>query len=115
MGRSPHADCIISQFYSDRSPLQNLFLLCMGVENTIYALHDHPKRIEEFARIAGEAQDQMYEVLAGCPVSVLNFGENIDGYFDSPGLSDEYFVPYYKQRVAQLHRRRLSFGNLGHP
>lgn len=94
----------ISQFYFDRSPLQNLFLQYMGIENTIYALNDYPKRIKEFLKTAGEAQDQMYEVLEKCPVSVLNFGENIDARFDSPRIFNEYFVPYYQKRLAQLHK-----------
>ena len=76
----------VTQFYIDRSPMQSLFLLYMGIENTIYARNDHPESINEFVSIAGEAQDQMYEVIEKCPVSILNFGENIDGYFDSPRL-----------------------------
>lgn len=94
----------ISQFYFDRSPLQNLFLLYMGIDNTVYALNDCPEKIKEFIKIAGEAQDQLYEVLEKCPVAVLNFGENIDANFDTPRFFNEYFVPYYKKRLAQLHR-----------
>lgn len=94
----------ISQFYFDRSPLQNLFLLYMGVDNTIYALNDHPERMKEFMKIASDAQDQLYEVLEKCPVSILNFGENIDKHFDPPQLFNEYLVPYYKKRVSQLHK-----------
>ena len=94
----------ICQFYFDRSPLQNLFLMYMGIENTIYANFDQPQRIKEFLKIAGDAQDQLFEVLQKCPVSVLNFGENIDGQFDSPQLFNEYLVPYYKKRLSQLHK-----------
>ena len=94
----------ISQFYFDRSPLQNLFLQYMGIENTIYAMNDHPKRIKEFIKTADEAHDQMYEVLGKCPVSVLNFGENIDARFDTPRFFNEYLVPYYKKRLAPLHK-----------
>jgi hypothetical protein len=94
----------ICQFYFDRSPLQNLFLMYMGIENTIYANFDQPQRIKEFLKIAGDAQDQLFEVLGKCPVSVLNFGENIDGQFDSPQLFNEYLVPYYQKRLSQLHK-----------
>jgi len=94
----------ILQFYFDRSPLQNLLLFHMGIENTIYALHDYPKQMREFLKAAEEAQDQLYEVLERCPVKVLNFGENIDARIDPPPIFEEYLFPYYKKRVDQLHK-----------
>ncbi|NQT32606.1 MAG: hypothetical protein HQ594_02915 [Candidatus Omnitrophica bacterium] len=94
----------VIQFYFERSPLQNCMLFYMGIENTIYALHDFPKRMEEFLKIAEEAQDQMYEVLEKCPVSVLNFGENIDARIDAPSIFREYLLPYYQRKVGQLHK-----------
>ena len=76
----------------------------MGVENTIYALQDYPKRIREYLKIAQEAEDQLYEILEKCPVFSLNFGENLDGRFDSPKIFNEYLLPYYKKRVSRLHK-----------
>lgn len=94
----------VIQFYFDRSPLQELILFEMGVENTFYAFYDHPERMKEFLKIAEEAQDQMYAVLEKCPALILNFGENIDVNIDSPSIFREYLIPYYKRRVAQLHK-----------
>jgi len=94
----------IIQFYFDRSPFQNCMLFYMGVENTFYALHDYPKRMKEFLRIAEDSQDQMYEILEKCPAPVLNFGENIDSHIDPPSVFREYLIPYYRKRVEQLHR-----------
>lgn len=94
----------IVQFYFERSPLQNLFLFHMGLENTIYALYDYEKEMRDFLRSAEEAQDGLYEVLTECPVKVLNFGENIDAEIDPPGIFEKYLLPYYKRRVDQLHK-----------
>jgi len=94
----------VIQFYWERSPFQRLLLEYMGVENTVWAFHDYPKRMKEYLKIAEEAEDQLYEVLEKCPVSILNFGENVDGRFDSPKFFNEYLVPYYGKRVAQLHK-----------
>jgi hypothetical protein len=94
----------VIQFYWERSPFQRLLLEYMGVENTIYALQDYPKRMREYLKTAEEAENQLYEVLAKCPVFSLNFGENIDAHFDPPKVFNEYLLPYYKKRVAQLHK-----------
>ncbi|HEC64400.1 MAG TPA: hypothetical protein ENI23_03820 [bacterium] len=57
-------------------------------------------------KTAEEAENQLYEVLAKCPVFSLNFGENLDARFDPPKIFNEYLVPYYKKRVAQLHKAK---------
>jgi len=94
----------IIQFYWERSPFQRLLLEYMGIENTVCAFHDYPKRMKEYLKIAEEAEDQLYEVLEKCPAPLLNLGENIDGRFDSPKFFNEYLVPYYRKRVTQLHK-----------
>ncbi len=45
----------------------------------------------------------MYEALCQSPVQILNFGENIDAAMDPPPIWSEHLVPYYCQRVEQLH------------
>ena len=77
----------------------------MGLENTIYALTDHPRQTHDFLRAIDEWDDRMYETLLSSPLQILNFGENIDANVDSPGLFEEYLIPYYKKRVAQIHQR----------
>lgn len=94
----------IIQCYWERSPFQRLLLEYMGVERTVCAFYDYPKRMEEYLRIAEDAEDELYEVVEKCPVPVLNFGENIDARFDSPRFFNKYLVPYYRKRVAQLHK-----------
>ncbi len=92
------------QFYWERSPFQRLFLQFAGIENTISLVYDYPQRLKEYLRKAEEAEDELFEVLASCPVRILNFGENIDGRFNSPQIFEEWLLPYYEKRVAQLHR-----------
>ena len=92
------------QFYWERSPFQRLFLQFAGIETTIALVHDYPERLKEYLRKAEEAEDGLFEILASCPVRILNFGENIDGRFDSPRIFEEWLLPYYEKRVAQLHK-----------
>ena len=93
-----------AQFYFRRSPLQGLFIEHMGFERTIYALHDEPAKVHHYLEVAAEADDAIYEVLCDCPVSILNFGENIDAHMDPPSIWNQYLVPYYRRRTEQLHR-----------
>ena len=92
------------QFYWERSPFQRLFLQYAGIENTIQLIYDHPTRLQEYLKRAEEAEDCLFEILASCPVKILNFGENIDGRFNSPGIFNQFLVPYYQKRVQQLHK-----------
>ncbi|MCX6090314.1 MAG: hypothetical protein NTX88_08130 [Candidatus Atribacteria bacterium] len=92
------------QFYWHRSPFQRLLLEYLGIERLIEAIYDEPENIREYLHIAEEAENELFELLASCPVKILNFGENIDGRFDSPRIYQEYLLPYYQRRVSELHR-----------
>jgi hypothetical protein len=91
------------QFYFRRSPIQGLFIEHTGFEKTIYLMHDYPALIQHYVEAALEADDAMYEVLCQAPVQILNLGENIDAAMDPPPIWSEHLVPYYCQRVEQLH------------
>ena len=91
------------QFYFRRSPIQGLFIEHMGFENTIFMMHDHPAVIARYVEAAAEADNAMYDVLAQCPVQILNFGENIDANMDPPRIWRQHLIPYYRRRTEQLH------------
>ena len=91
------------QFYFRRSPIQNLFISDMGFERTIYTMYDRPDVIQRYLDFAEKADNPMYDVICECPVKILNFGENIDAFMDSPDIWMQYFIPYYRKRLRQLH------------
>jgi hypothetical protein len=93
----------VPQFYFRRSPLQGLFIEHMGFEPTIYMLHDRPEAIAHYVDACIEADNRLYEVLCGCPVPILNFGENIDSHLDPPSIFREHLLPHYCRRTEQLH------------
>lgn len=93
----------IPQFYFRRSPVQRLMIEDMGLQQTIYFMYDHPKVLEEYVESATDADDKMYDVICNCPVDIINFGENVDGYIDSPKVWKKHLVPYYAKRADQLH------------
>ena len=91
------------QFFFRRSPIQGLFIEHMGFEKTVYMMYDHPALIQHYVEAASEADNTLYEVLCQSPVQILNFGENIDAAMDPPPIWSKHLVPYYCQRVEQLH------------
>jgi hypothetical protein len=93
----------VPQFFFRRSPLQNLFIAEMGFQTAIYMLYDQPKAIQRYIEAQARADEAIYEVLVNCPVPILNFGENIDAHMDPPPIWEQYMVPYYRRRTAQLH------------
>ena len=90
------------QFYFRRSPLQGLFIENMGFQQTIYMMEDYPEVIARYLAVEGEADDAIYQIVAQCPVQILNFGENIDANMDPPGIWNQYHIPYYRKRTEQL-------------
>jgi hypothetical protein len=90
------------QLYFRRSPIQRLIVEEMGLESTIYALYDYPEVIRRYVEAATAADDAMYEILCRCPVPIVNFGENIDGFLDPPEMWRKHLIPYYRRRTEQL-------------
>lgn len=90
------------QFYFRRSPVQRLFIEEMGLEQSVYFMLDEPDLFEEYVETATAADDAMYAVIAQSPVHIVNLGENIDAFIDSPPYWREHLAPYYNRRVPQL-------------
>lgn len=91
------------QFYFRRSPVQRLFIEEMGVQQAIYFMMDEPDIFEDYVARSTAADDAMYDIIAQCPVKIVNLGENIDGFIDSPSIWRDHLAPYYRKRVEQLH------------
>jgi hypothetical protein len=92
------------QFYFRRSPLQGLFIEHVGFERTIYMLHDRPEEVRHYIQVASKEDDRLYDLLCRCPAPILNLGENIDAHMDPPPIWNNWLVPYYRERVQQLHQ-----------
>lgn len=94
------------QFYFPRCPIQRLFIQLMGFENAIFMMSDYPDVVGHYAGVVTETDESMYRVLCDAPISILNFGENIDANMDPPSIWRKHLVPYYRKRSAQLRAAR---------
>ena len=90
--------------YIQRVNLQRLFLEYMGFENTLYALNDHPREMERLIRTIDETDEAMLEIVANCPIRVINFGDNVHSHLLGARLFERWLLPVYRRRAELLHR-----------
>jgi hypothetical protein len=87
-----------------RSPLANLIVVWMGVQNTVYAMADDIVEVEKTLATLGDADDAIYDIIEKSPATMVYFGENITSEVVTPNLFKKYYAPYYKKRVPGLHK-----------
>jgi len=90
--------------YIPRVTVQDLYLNKMGVENTIYALHDYADTVEAYFRALDDCHDRLIDVINASPIEIINFGDNLDCRTLSPDLFCKYVLGSYQRRCERLHR-----------
>jgi hypothetical protein len=92
------------QFWVPKSPYQALAQIWMKLPDLIYALVDFPRDVEEVMQVINTAYDPLYEgIIQSGLVKIVNFGENIHEQLLSPRYFERYLLPFWEQRVDQLH------------
>ena len=86
-----------------RTNLQRLNVDLMGFENTIYALHDQLEVMEDLIRVMDETDELYLDALVKCPITIVNFDDNIDQNLVAPSLFRRYILPAYQRRTERLH------------
>ncbi len=89
--------------YMPRMNIQCLYIEKMGVERTIFALHDWPDAVEAFFRARDENHQRLIEVINASPVHIINLGENVHASTLSPDLFRRYHLPACQRRCERLH------------
>jgi len=90
--------------YVPRFSLMRCIIEWMGLEGTIYLLADHPREMERLLAVVEETDDPIYEVVAACPVRIINHGDNVHADLLPPPLLRRWGVPRYRRRAERLHR-----------
>lgn len=86
-----------------RSPLACLFVVWMGVVNTVYAMADAIDEVEKTLATLSRSQDEIYEIIEQSPAPLVYFGENISSEVVGVTNFEKYYAPYYHKRVPGLH------------
>jgi len=92
-------------YYFPRTPFQRLLINYMGVRRTFTFLYKYKRDVENLMETIAQSDDGIYEIIASSPIKILNFGDNIDARLTSPRLFEKYCIPYYQERVDQLHKK----------
>lgn len=89
--------------YTPRLSVQRLIIQYTGFEPFHYLYHDHPREMRALLEALEETDDALYEVVCRCPIETINFGDNVAAEFVSPALFEQWYLPHYQRRSAQLH------------
>jgi len=89
--------------YLPRMNVQDLYINKMGVERTIYALHDWPDTVDAYFRASDECHDRLVDVINASPIDIINFGENVHAGTLSPDLFLRYHLPTCQRLCERLH------------
>lgn len=88
--------------YICRTPIQEAFVETMGVENTIYALHDSKDIVERYFDAKEESNLKLIREINKSPIRIINYGDNIHCGITSPQLFERYILPVYERRYPIL-------------
>ncbi len=89
-----------------RVNVQELFIVRMGVEDAIFALHDYPGTVEAFFDAHERSVGRLIDLINRSPIEIVNFGDNVHGGILSPSLFLKYVLPVYQARCEKLHAAR---------
>ena len=99
--------CIPSTVYP-KVGVQWLTQQAMGLENAIYALHDHPDEVRAYLRVISQNQELLMKVMADSPIECINFGGHGDSRLLSPKMMEEYLMPEC-QRMNEIFHKAGKF------
>ncbi|MHB1356148.1 MAG: uroporphyrinogen decarboxylase family protein [Anaerolineae bacterium] len=93
----------VPQFWVPKSPYQALAQQWMKLPTLIYALADDPAEVEATMQAIDAAYDPLYEQITAAGLAqIINFGENIHDHLLSPRYWQQYLLPFWHKRAAQL-------------
>ncbi|MFO7636456.1 MAG: uroporphyrinogen decarboxylase family protein [Clostridia bacterium] len=84
--------------------LGSLMSYYMGVENTVYAIHDEPELMERYIGVYNEKHLELATLCARSPAPHFIFGDNLSGDVQSPGVFMRFSFSHYKAIADCMHR-----------
>jgi hypothetical protein len=86
-----------------RMPFQTLLIDAIGEVELFYALHDNPGPVERLLHVLDQQVCAVLGELAGLPVPMVEFPDNLECAMTNPRLFRKYFLPYSQPYSQILH------------
>ncbi|MBN2308650.1 MAG: hypothetical protein JXR94_06740 [Candidatus Hydrogenedentes bacterium] len=88
--------------YLPRINIMRIVIDFMGFENGLTALFEYPADMESLIRTINETDDALLEVVAACPIEIVNYGDNVHQALCPPPVFRQWVLPEYLRRNARL-------------
>jgi len=89
-------------------PFHDWLMSWVGYEQGFYHLYDFPEVIGEVFAEAERVWRGMWNIAAESPAKLVMHGVNFDTSTTTPPLFREYFLPYYKPFIEQMHQAGIQ-------
>ncbi len=83
--------------------LGSLISYYMGVQNTVYAIYDHPDMMERYISTFNRKQLELVDIYCKSPAPHLIFTDNLSGDIQSPDIFIPYSAGQYKTIAERFH------------
>ncbi len=90
--------------FISRINVMRLVIEFMGFENGLRALYEMPHDAERLIHVINETDDMLLDVICACPITIINFGDNVHQMLCPPPVFERYVLPEYCRRNDRLHR-----------
>ena len=96
------------QFWVPRSHYQALCLDYMAFTDFVELAMSYPDQMMDICSVIDDSYDALYEALGNCEdITIINFGENVDGRLLTPALFESCHLPFYEKRSNQLRNKGI--------
>ncbi len=85
------------------APVQKLLSRWAGVETTVTLYLEHPDEFADTVSAIERSQDELVEVLAASPATVVILPENLSSEVTGEHFFRRFNMPYYRKIVNRLH------------
>jgi len=91
--------------WADYTPLMKIIIRYMGFKTFAIIYRRNKEVIEELVEALDKSFLKMYRIIADSPAEIVSVGDNIDSALISPGLFENYCLPYYNKYSEMLHEK----------
>jgi hypothetical protein len=75
----------------------------MGIESTMYAVHDWPETVRSVVDQINENNLDLIDMMARAPVEVIIMGDNFSSNVQPPSFYDVWSRAFYEEAIRRLH------------